>query len=315
MSRWAQDGDALNPTQRATLDRLAAAPGSRPRFPAEIAGGLRSDLAGRLAPLADRLSDDLYLSKYRLDRVLGCEARPDDDFEWTAPKARGTVSHKAIELSVMRRDRPGPLELVDDAIGALIQEQRSLGEWLSCQDESTIARVRAEANARLVAFLETWPPVRREWVPVLEGSLVADFDPIRLVGRPDMTLGRADGEVAGKVIVDFKTGRVHDSHVADLRYYALIDTLRIGTPPRMLVTSYLDSGQLWVEEVTVDLLAATVDRVVDAVGRIATLEAGERDPVKRPSTSCRWCPIKDTCEEGAAFLRAARDEGLLDDDI
>ena len=25
-------------------------------------------------------------------------------FEWTAPKARGTVGHKAIELAVMRRD-------------------------------------------------------------------------------------------------------------------------------------------------------------------------------------------------------------------
>jgi len=315
MSAWGHAAEALNPTQRSTLERLGAPRDTRPRFPAEIAIDLRNDLGSRLAPIAGRLEEDLFLNKYKLDRVLGCEARPEDDFEWSAPKARGAVGHKAIELSVMRRDNPHPLELVDDAIGALIQEQRSLGEWLGQQDESTIARVRAEANSRLVSFLETWPPIEHKWVPVLEGTLIAEFDRVRLSGRPDLTLGRAEGEVAGKVIVDFKTGRIHDSHVADLRFYALVDTLRIGTPPRLLVTSYLDSGQLWVEEVTEDILIATIDRVVDAAGRLATLISGERDPEKRPGLGCRWCAIRDTCEEGAAFLRAARDEGTLDDEV
>jgi hypothetical protein len=103
--------------------------------------------------------------------------------------------------------------------------------------------------------------------------------------------------------------------VADLRFYALIDTIRIGTPPRMLATSYLDSGRLWTEDVTTDLLHATVDRVVDAAGRIATLEAEERDPVKRPGVPCRWCSIQTECDEGTAYLNAARDEGSLDDDV
>ncbi|MCC6225395.1 MAG: PD-(D/E)XK nuclease family protein [Microthrixaceae bacterium] len=315
MSAWGRAAESLNPTQRSTLERLAASREERPRFPAEVAIGLRNDLGSRLAPIADRLEEDLFLNKYKLDRVLGCEVRPEDDFEWSAPKARGAVGHKAIELSVMRRDSPHPLELVDDAIGALVAEERSLGEWLGRQDESTIARVRAEANARLVSFLETWPPIEPKWVPVLEGTLIADFDRIRLSGRPDLTLGRAEGEVAGKVIVDFKTGRIHDSHVADLRFYGLVDTLRIGTPPRLLVTSYLDSGQLWVEEVTEGVLIATIDRVVDAAGRLATLTSGERDPEKRPGLGCRWCAIRDACDEGAAFLRAARDEGTLDDEI
>lgn len=315
MSAWRHDDDRLNPTQRATLERLGAGRSERPRFAPEVAATLREELHERLAPIATRLRDDLYLNKYRLDRSLGCEARPEDDFEWTAPKARGLVGHKAIELSVMRRDAPDPLELVDDAIGALVTEARGLGEWLGQQSESTVARVRAEANAHLVSFLETWPPIERSWVPVLEGTIVADFDRVRLSGRPDLTLGRAEGSIAGKVIVDFKTGRVHDVHVADLRFYALIDTLRVGTPPRLLVTSYLDSGTLWVESVTEDLLAATVDRVVDAAGRIATLQAGERDPLKRPSLACRWCSILEQCEEGSAFLRAARDEGSLDDEL
>ena len=72
--------------------------------------------------------------------------------------------------------------------------------------------------------------------------MTAEFGQVRLSGRPDLTIGQAQGALAGKVIVDFKTGRMHGSHVADLRFYALIDTIRIGTPPRMLATSYLDIG-------------------------------------------------------------------------
>jgi len=310
---WSRTTDGLAPTQRDTFERLAARRDDRPKFDPSVAASLRDDLSSRLAPVSSRLAEQLFLNKYRLDRVLGCEVRPEDEFEWTAPKARGTVSHKAIELSVMRRDKPTPIDLVDDAIGALISEQRSLGDWLAVQEESIIARVRADASANLVAFLETWPPIDKAWWPVLEGTMTAEFGHVRLSGRPDLTIGRAEAMSAGKVIIDFKTGRVHDAHVADLRFYALIDTLRIGTPPRMLATSYLDSGRLWTEDVTEDLLIAAADRVVDAAGRIATLEAGERDPVKRPSVGCRWCPILDECEEGTAFLRSARDEGVLDD--
>lgn len=312
---WGRHEAALNPAQQSTLQRLGTPVSERPRFPTTVATRLRDDMAARLAPIAERLRGDLYLNKHRIDRSLGCEVRPDDDFEWNAPRARGAVGHKAIELSVMRRDNPPPLELVDDAIGALIAGQRGLGEWLGQQDETTLARVRAEANAHLVSFLETWPPIEAAWVPVLEGALAADIGRVRLAGRPDLTLGSAKGDVASKVIVDFKTGRVRDVHVADLRFYALIDTLKIGTPPRLLVTSYLDSGALAVEQVTEDLLAAAADRVVDAAGRIATLEAGERDPRRRPSVACRWCPVLDECEEGTAFLAAARDDGTLDDEI
>jgi hypothetical protein len=314
-SAWAERTEGLTPTQRATFERLSSRLEDRPTFPPELAESLRAELADRLAPISERLDEQLLLNKYRLDRVLGCEVRPEDEFEWTAPKARGTVGHKAIELSVMRRDDLPPLDLIDDAIGSLVAEQRSLGDWLATQDASTVARVRAEANSTLVGFLETWPPIDKRWWPVLEGTMTAEFGQVRLSGRPDLTIGRAKGQSAGKVIVDFKTGRVHAAHVADLRFYALIDTLRIGTPPRMLATSYLDSGQLLTEAVTEDVLVATVDRVVDAAGRIATLEAGERDPELRPGIPCRWCSIRHSCTEGAAILAAAADEGALDDAI
>lgn len=304
----------LNPAQRETLDRLRAAPHERPRFDPLLAQELNAELHDRLGAAAARLSGDLYLSKHRLSAAHGCEVgAAADTFEWTPARARGAVAHKAIELAVVRHDDPAPLDLIDDAIGSHIEAMSSLGDWLSRAEPGTVAQVRAEANTHLCAFLECWPPIERQWTPVVESSITADlFDGrIRLSGRPDLTLGKAKGDIAGKVIVDLKTGQSHIDHVQDLRFYALIDTLRIGTPPRLLVSSYLDRGRLAVEPVTEDQLRSTVDRVVDAVGRIVTLEAGERDPEKRPGSQCRWCVLRADCDEGRAHLES-RD---LDPDI
>jgi hypothetical protein len=297
----------LNPAQQKTLERLAAALHERPRFDPLLAGELRAELHDRLEPVAARLTADLFVSKHRLSAALGCEVgAAADTFEWTPARARGAVAHKAIELSVVRRDDPAPLDLIEDAIASHIESMSSLGDWLSRADPGTVAQVRAEANGHLCAFLECWPPIEWRWTPVVESSITVDlFDGrIRLSGRPDLTLGRARGDIAGKVIVDLKTGQAHQEHVDDLRFYALIDTLKIGIPPRLLVNSYLDRALLAVEQVTEDQLRSTVDRVVDAVGRIVTLEVGERDPEKRPGPQCRWCVLRSDCDEGRAHLES-----------
>ena len=69
--------------------------------------------------------------------------------------------------------------------------------------------VRAEANNALCSFQECWPPLKREWRPATEVAMRAEFFTGRIVlsGKPDLTIGFADGHTAGKVIVDFKTGR------------------------------------------------------------------------------------------------------------
>jgi hypothetical protein len=129
---------------------------------------------------------------------------------------------------------------------------------------------------------------------------------IVLSGKADLTLGRARGLVANKVIVDLKTGRYSPDHVSDLRFYALVEALRVGVPPRLLATSYLDSGELHTEVVTEDLLWGQVRRVIGAAGRIATLDAGERDPERHPGPPCWFCPVNDDCAPGIQWLEAAR---------
>lgn len=318
---------ALNDAQREILDRLGMPRSERPRFEPGLRDELRLEIEKGLAPLVQQLGDDdLYLSKRKLEMVHGCEARfladEDAEFEWTAAIARGIVAHRAIEIAVTSRRQWAPLDLVDEAIARLQNEGRGVGEWLQTATEADVDAVRSEANNALCGFLDCWPPLERRWRPATEVPMRAEFFTGRIIlaGKPDLTIGQADGSVAGKVVVDFKTGRMSPAHVAELRFYALLDALRTGVPPRLLVAYYLDAGALQAETVTEEVLFATVDRTTSAARRLVELTTGAREPAYVPSPACRWCPVLDGCATGRAFLaerddRVGDPEGDLDLDL
>ncbi|MCH7790305.1 MAG: hypothetical protein IH940_12835 [Acidobacteria bacterium] len=109
-------------------------------------------------------------------------------------------------------------------------------------------------------------------------------------------------ESEGKVLIDFKSGRSMPSHLDDLRFYALVETLRIGTPPRRLATYYLDQGRFLPEDVTVDLLESTVSRVIASAERIVALAEFDGEPTESPGPACRWCAERDDCPSGQRFI-------------
>ena len=83
-------------------------------------------------------------------------------------------------------------------------------------------------------------PVRAEFA---EGKII-------LSGKVDLSLGKPYGNTAGKVLIDFKTGAFYPSHREDLRFYALLESIRLGVPPRMVATYYLDRSDFSIEHVT-----------------------------------------------------------------
>ncbi|MBU3702346.1 MAG: hypothetical protein FGM58_09915, partial [Acidimicrobiia bacterium] len=109
------DTATLSPTQAEVLDRLGATRDERPTFPPGLRERLRESLTDAIADLAVELDPDdpLTVNKHDLSTVHGCEVRylseRDRPFEWSPPLARGTVAHKAIELSLHERSRPIPL--------------------------------------------------------------------------------------------------------------------------------------------------------------------------------------------------------------
>ncbi len=305
----------LNPAQRAVLDELGATPAERPEFDPDEIDDLRAGLINQLEPLAPPLDDDgLFINKRTLNQVFGCEVKfvhehGSRDFEWSIPMARGSVSHKAIELSLSWRGEPNPLDLVEEALGRLSEQDRSIGGFLQTLNEADEAELRAEANDRVAKFLEMWPPLERRWSPVVETPMYHDLleGRITLQARPDLTIGRARGVRAGKVIIDLKSGRPHAEHAGDLRFYALVDTLRIGVPPRLIASYYLDGARFSSETVTLGTLASAFTRVIDGVRRIVELTV-ESDPAShRTGPACRFCPLADSCEPGQAWLADADD--------
>ncbi|MEZ5167054.1 MAG: PD-(D/E)XK nuclease family protein [Acidimicrobiales bacterium] len=311
----------LNPAQRDVLDQLGASPDERPRFDAVLRHELRRALDDALAPLVDLLDhrtdakpgDNMFVSKHQLGRVMGCERRflaeEAEDFAWSVPLARGTVAHKAIELSIHWRREPEPLVLVDESISRLSEGIDGLADWLQQCTEVERAELRAEANDRVVKFLECFPPLRPGWRPATESRLRLEIhDRFVLSGKVDLALGQADGDRAGKVLIDLKTGGFAPQHLDDLRFYALLEAVRLGTPPRRLATYYLDQGRFLPEDVSENLLFSTVARVADGITRVLELSTGSRPPNVVPGPACRWCVALGDCEEGRRHLADDTDD-------
>lgn len=308
-------GPALTPAQQEVLEALGARPHERPEFDPRLRAALREDLQDRLSGVAAQVPDgeSLWLSKHLLSTVHGCEgnflAGEEEQFAWSPATARGTVSHKAIELSIGWRGDPAPGLLVDEAIARLIHGTDSVGTYLEGLGEGERAELHGEAVERTAKFLECFPPLAARWRPVAESRLRADLcdDKIVLSGKVDLTVGRADGLRAGKVLIDLKTGGFAPSHRDDLRFYALIEALRLGTPPRLLATYYLDGGRLQDEIVSEALLATAVERVVRGAELILELRHDGREPVLRPGAPCRWCSRQESCETGVRWIEESAD--------
>jgi len=286
----------------------------RPRFDPDLGAALRNRLERALAPVAEGLGDEqLWVGKHDLSQVHTCEGHhraEKDTFGWNARTAAGTVVHKALELAVSARGDPLPLDLVDHAMTALGADERarSPGAWLRAAPELELAELRGRANEVVAKFLECWPPLLPAWSPRTETGIGADLCAGRIVlwGKVDLALGRANGTEARVLLVDLKTGRSHPGHLDDLRFYALVQALRVGVPPFRVSSYYLDTATFHVEDVTADVLEIGVRRAVDGIVKLARLRDPSEVATLSPGPACGWCAAGQTCE-GAAAYRARAD--------
>jgi hypothetical protein len=295
----------LSPAQRRVIDVLGRRadylPDTGQALGPDVAVALRESLESGLRAVASLVPDgeSLWIGKTPLASHEACpglwRAQLDDRFSWSIASVRGTVSHKAIELSLNWRGEVEPARVVDAAITRMLDGVGSAGAFLRTLSTVELAELRSASVDMVTAFEECFPPLKARWRPVVDGRLRAELCGGRIVlaGRPDLTLGQASR--SGKVIVDLKTGGRRDHHVEDLRFYALVDTLRVGLPPRRMATMYLDTGQPVVEPVTPDLLAAAAERVVLTTTSMAETRWGTMPTELREGRHCAWCPARDAC--------------------
>jgi hypothetical protein len=299
------DTSLLSPIQQRTLGLLRRGD-EAVVFDQAFIASLRIEIEEAFDGFAERLADEtVFMSKHRIASVLGCEVQHmhDDQFEWSPAVAGGQVAHRAIQLLLNWRGDPVPADVVDEAIGRLADDDTSLGEWIAGLSEADRADLTGFAVEKLIKFQECFPPLDKRASPATESSVRWPIDgPIVLSGKVDLTLGRATGTESRKVIIDLKTGWVSPKHRDDLRFYALVETLRTQVPPRKLASFYLDAGEPVVEDVTEAVLRSAARRLLDALNAEIELRVEGRAPVKRAGTSCRWCPLSAECVEGTAYL-------------
>ena len=305
------EASQLSPLQHKTLGLLRRAPDPIV-FDTAFVASLRTDVEETFAGFHERLGDtSIFLSKHRVTSVLGCEVQhlQVDDFSWSRAVAGGQVAHRAVQLLINWRGDPVPSDVVDEAIARLADDDSSLGDWIESLGDADLADLRGFSVDKLIKFQECFPPLDRRAAPTVESSVRWPVDgPIVLSGKVDLTLGRPAGAESRKVIIDLKTGWASPKHREDLRFYALVETLRSQIPPRKLASFYLDAGEPVVEDVTERTLLTASRRMLDAANAEIELTVEGRPPVKRPGTSCRWCPLSDDCAEGRAYLDGDDDE-------
>jgi PD-(D/E)XK nuclease superfamily len=283
----------LTPVQQRTLDDLRRDGEADPRLDEQLAADLRSQADDALDQLGSRLDDvDLFVTKHTIASVLACETNhlAPDDFTWTPARARGKVSHRAIQLLLNWRGEPTPADLVDEAIARLADEERGIGEWIAALGPADEADLRGRAVERVTQFVECFPPLSRTWHPMTEAAVQWPADgPILLRARVDLVIGRPAGLESRKVLIDFKSGRVVDRHREDLRFYALVETLAREVPPRSVASFSLETGEAMVDQVSESMLWSSLRRTLDAIDRMIELTVEGRPPAPPPSAGCFRC--------------------------
>ena len=311
------DGPALTPTQQRLLALIRRA-GEPLEFDAAFVEHLQHQAAEAIAEFSARLGgESLWVAKGFLSSVHGCEVShlAPDEFEWRPSTAAGFVAHKAIELALNWRGEPVPAVVVDEAIARLGDETSNRGGYVAGLTDADYADLRSRAVDRVTKFLQDFPPLPPTSHPVLETS--ARWKPpgtIEFSGKADLVVGRPNGNESRLLIIDLKSGGKSPNHRADLRFYALLQTLRHRVPPRKLVTYYLDYAEADVEDVTEGAIRSALIRTLEGIERHIELKIDGRDPEKRVGRACRWCPLLDECNEGTAFLRGDDPEAVADDE-
>lgn len=307
----------LNPAQQRVAEGLLDLRAVAPKVDAAGVETLRRGLRERLQWAIDALDQagqTLWLTKNSIGTVLSCETRWRDgnDFSWSVPNAIGTIAHRGAELVMVGR-HPGPAgDAVDGATELICDENSGFAEFLDGSSVAQRAAIRAGALAHVTSLIDGFPPLPKRVFARTEQSFNAVFGKrtIELSARPDLALGRPAGPDARSLLIDLKTGRPHQSHADDLRFYALVFALRWGAAPWRVASFYAPDGTWTAEDVDMAVLEAAARRVVDAVLKMTEINVSNRPAALSPGPMCNWCGLKTTCE-GATFW----EQRTVDDDL
>lgn len=157
----------------------------------------------------------------------------------------------------------------DDALDGLGLDdfQAPLVRWIGDLSGPARAELRSEVERQADGLRRRWPALDPAWLPRTHESIRVPLSGGRylLSARVDLVLGRPAGDMATVALVGVTSGVRWAGHAADRHFDALVETLRSGAPPFAVATYWSRTGELEVDPVTPELLAAAARRCLAGV--------------------------------------------------
>ena len=264
---------STRPVPTTGADVLASIRGTsshRPRGDPGLSGGLRDWLEDGLCSLTAGLVTPLVVSKQTLRDTLSDRVDPrNTKATITDSMALGAVMDALFRQLVTTGHIADP---VKDGIDALrVDPRRSeVVDFVHGLAGQQLVDFQNELNAQARILLTRWPRLSPAWLPRTQERIAVPLagGDVVLVGVVDLIVGAPSSGRASVGLIELKSGRARVEDREDLRFYALLETLRGGAAPFRLATFYSRTGEVDAEDVADELLTSSVHRVLTAIGRM-----------------------------------------------
>lgn len=273
----------------------------------ELAPALRGFLESELTGAAGRIppGEHVFVGKSSLDTLV-CDGwhrdRAERSFRYSPAIVRGRLVHRAVELDWKTRRRHPAEAVVGRVWEELASDPRDgLAGYLNGLDPFAGGELRHDAEQLLHEFRDTWPALPSVAAARLEQKVRVELagGAVRLQGTPDLTLGRVRGDRCRMLLVELKTGQRRPQAERDeLRFYALLLTLKYGVAPWRWATYYVTECAWEAEDLDPDALWAAARRVVAGVEQAVRLrtDTPEEETLQlQGGPHCAWCSRAAAC--------------------
>src|ERR1700728_1460034 len=243
----------------------------RPLVDPGLSGGLRDWLEDGLCSLAPRAATPLVLTKQTLRDALA--GRPSGTSIGPQPVNHSIALGALMDVLFRQLVTIGRIEEpLRDGIGALrIDPRRSeIVDFVNGLTGRARADLHEELETQTAVLLSRWPRLSPSWLPRTQERIAIPLagGDVVLVGVIDLIVGAPSAGRASVGLIELKSGRARTEDCDDLRFYALLETLRSGAPPFRVATFYTRTGHVDAEDVDDEILISSVRRVLAAIGRM-----------------------------------------------
>lgn len=259
------------PARTGVLASLRGDSSRRPLVDPGLSGGLRDWLEDGLCSLAPRTQTPLIVNKRSLRSSLteNPQSRIREPQPVTAALALGALVDALFRQLITIGHIGEPMK---DGVEALqIDPRRSeVVDFVRSLEGQDLADLEDELETQSEILQSSWPRLSPSWLPRTQERIAVPLrgGEVVLVGVVDLIVGAPSAGRASVGLIEVKSGRARTEDRDDLRFYALLETLRSGAPPFRVATFYTRTGQVDSEDVDDQLLTSTVPRVLTTIDRM-----------------------------------------------